>query len=183
MSKVWAGVVRVSHMGARRSGADDFHSERDQVAALERAVARLGGDLELLPAELGVSGGLPLADRPSLLAAVEGVEAGRYRGIVVAYQSRLARDTLEEELIHRRVEAVGGSVQFATGAVDGATIDGRLQRRLLGAFNAAERERHVERFADLREAATRAGIWQRRQTPAGYRRDPDTRRLVPDDRA
>ncbi len=169
-------------MGSRRSSDESFHSERDQRAAIHRATERLGGEAVYLPAELNVSGGLTLDQRPALLAAVEGVEAGRYRGIVVAYQSRLAREPRVEEEIHARVEAAGGSVQFATGSIDGATVDGRLQRRLLGAFNAAERERHVERFEELRESATRAGVWQRRQTPTGYRKGTD-RHLEPDDRA
>ncbi len=178
----WACLIRVSHMGSRRSSDESFHSERDQRAAIHRAVQRLGGEAVYLPAELNVSGGLTLTQRPALLAAVQGVEAGTYRGILVAYQSRLAREPRVEEEIHARVEAAGGSVQFATGSIDGATVDGRLQRRLLGAFNAAERERHVERFEELRESATRAGVWQRRQTPTGYRKGAD-RHLEPDDRA
>src|SRR3954468_11333557 len=96
MSSTWAGVVRVSHMGARKTGADDFHSERDQVAAMREAVSKIGGTLDVLPSAPDVSGGLPLEQRPALRAAVEGVESGRYSGVVVAYQSRLGRDVEQE---------------------------------------------------------------------------------------
>lgn len=179
----WAGIVRVSHMGARRSEAEDFHSERDQVKAMQDAVNRLGGTLEILPAELGVSGGRDLEDRPALKAAVEGVERGRYTGIIVAYQSRLTRNPRLEEEIFDRVAKAGGAIHFALDGFDTTTINGTLMRRFKSAINAHAREEHVERFANLRQWATEAGIWQRRQTPTGYRRDPETRRLVPDDRA
>jgi hypothetical protein len=78
----WAGVVRVSSVGGRRG--DSFHADRDQVQALEAHAAKLGDDLVLLPPELDVSGGLALEDRPSLMAAVEGVERGEYDGVMCA---------------------------------------------------------------------------------------------------
>ena len=45
MSSVWAGLVRVSHMGDRKKDDPSFHSERDQVAAIESAVPT-GGRLD-----------------------------------------------------------------------------------------------------------------------------------------
>jgi hypothetical protein len=56
-------------------------------------------------------------------------------------------------------------------------------RTILLANAERELEEYAERFANLREWATAAGIRQHRQTPRGYRGDPDTRRLVPDERA
>lgn len=179
----WAIIVRVSHMGNRRTGSADFHSEREQIEAAKAAVAGAGGIPHLLPSELDVSGGLPLDRRPSLKAAVEGVEQGVYAGIVVAYQSRLTRDPEVEEQVWRRVEAAGGTILMALDPVDNTTVDGRLLRRVRSSFNAAERERHVVRFDDLRRKTTKAGIWQRRQLPTGYAKNPDTRRLTPGDRA
>lgn len=176
----WAGIVRVSHMGSRKATAADFHSERDQIDALRQAIARVGGELEVLPSELDVSGGLPLEERPSLKRAVEGVEAGEFCGIVIAYQSRLGRDVEYEEAVWRRVERAGGRIEMALDGLDTSTVDGKMVRRIRSAMNAAERERHAERFEDLRRWATGAGIWQRRQTPLGYCRDPETRHLVPD---
>jgi DNA invertase Pin-like site-specific DNA recombinase len=179
VADVWAGIVRVSHMGKRRADAADFHSERDQIHALREAVKRLGGRLDLLPSELDVSGGLPLEKRPSLLRAVIGIEEGRYCGIVIAYQSRLSRDPEVEEQVWRRVEAAGGRVEMALDPLDTSTVDGRMVRRIRGAINAGERDRHAERFEELREKSTAAGIWQRRQTPLGYTRGRE-RKLVPD---
>lgn len=178
----WAAIVRVSHMGDRREGDADFHSDREQLEAV-RAVLPPGDSLVVLPAELGVSGGLPLAQRPALLKAVVGVEQGQYAGIIVAYQSRLFRNVEEEEAVWRRVEAAGGEVLLALDGVDNKTVSGRMVRRIKAAINHAEREHHIERFENLRRWATEAGIWQRRQTPRGYTRDPFTRKLVPDDQA
>ena len=165
-------------MGNRRTGTESFHSERDQITAA-LAVVPDGDRPDILPSELDVSGGLALALRPSLLAAVEGVESGRYVGIIVAYHSRLGREVEEEEAVWRRVEAAGGRIVMALDGLDTATVDGRMVRRIRSSINAAERERHVEKFELLRQWATAAGIWQRRQVPAGYVKDPVTRRLIP----
>lgn len=170
-------------MGARKASDPDFRSEREQIEALQDAATRVGAELEVLPSELDISGGLPIERRPSLRAAVEGVEQGRYSGIVVAYQSRLGRDVEQEEAVWRRVEAAGGQILMALDGLDTATVDGKMVRRIKSALNHAERERHIERFANLRRKATEEGIWQARQTPRGYIRDPTTRRLVPDEQA
>jgi DNA invertase Pin-like site-specific DNA recombinase len=180
--RCWAGVVRISHMGARKPGADNVHADRDQVLAIEAAVPK-GEGLEILPPELNVSGGLPLEQRPSLLAAVEGVERGEYAGIIVAYLSRLGRNVREQLRTYDRVHAAGGRIIVAQEGIDARTRGGRLQRNILAAIHEDEREQHVERFDNLRRWATEAGVWQRRQTPTGYAKDPVTRRLVPDERA
>jgi DNA invertase Pin-like site-specific DNA recombinase len=183
MGRVWAGIVRVSHMGGRKSDDADFHSEREQIAAMQDAIARIGGTLHLLPSELDVSGGLPLEQRPSLHEAVRGVERGTYCGIVVAYQSRLGRDVEVEEGIWRRVERAGGQIVLAMDGIDASTVDGRMIRRIRSAMNTREREAHAARFEQLRERTNRAGIWQFRQVPRGYAKSPQTRRLVPGDDA
>ena len=130
-----------------------------------------------------MSGGLPLEQRPSLLAAVEGVERGEYAGIVVAYLSRLGRNLAEQLRTYDRVHAAGGRIIVAQEGIDARTRGGRLQRNILAAIHEDEREQHVERFDNLRRWATEAGIWQRRQTPTGYVKDSETRRLIPGPRA
>lgn len=169
-------------MGDRRAGADDFHADEDQVREIERYAKRFGAEVELLPPELSVSGGKPIDERPSLRAAIEGVEAGRYTGIVVAYLSRLTRSRSGLE-IWDRVEAAGGHVHSAQENLDTSSPSGRFIRDIHLANAVREREEHVDRFEGRRRAATHAGIWQRRQTPIGYRRDPTTRKLVPDEQA
>lgn len=179
MSETWAGVIRVSHMGGRIAGAENVHTDRDQVAAIEARAALDGARVIILPPELDVSGGLPLEQRPSLLQAIEGVETGEYQAIVVAYLSRLGRNVREQLKAWDRVEAAGGRIICAAENLDTSTSHGRFLRTVLLANAEREREEHADRFEQLREHATRAGVWQRRQTPLGYDRDPATRRLTP----
>jgi DNA invertase Pin-like site-specific DNA recombinase len=178
----WAGVVRVSHLGDRKAGADSFHADREQVEALERYAAANGATLQVLPAELDVSGGLPLERRPSLLEAVEGVERGDYQAIAVAYLSRLGR-SMQLLSVWDRVEAAGGRIIAVQEGIDTSTPTGRHMRNMLLSQATMERELHSERFEARRRDATAAGIWQRRQTPTGYSRDAKTRKLVPNEQA
>ena len=69
------------------------------------------------------------------------------------------------------------------GNIDTSTANGRYVRTILLANAERELDEHTERFENLRQWATAAGIWQRRQTPRGYKRDPETRKLVPDEQA
>lgn len=181
MPVLWAGVVRVSFVGTR--AADRFHADQEQIDDIQRAAAGMGVEVEILKPELDVSGGLPLEQRPSLLAAVEGVEQGDYAGIIVSYLSRLGRSVREQLRAWDRVEACGGRIVVVREGIDTSTASGRMHRTILLAIAENEREQHVERFAERRQLATAAGIWQRRQTPLGYQRDPRTRRLKPDDKA
>jgi DNA invertase Pin-like site-specific DNA recombinase len=179
----YAAVVRVSQMGGRKVGSDRFHADAEQLEPIRAWAAREGVALDVLPAELGVSGGLPLEQRPSLLRAVEGCENDEYEGLVVAYLSRLGRNVREQLRVWDRVEAAGKRIVVADGSVDTATTSGRMQRTIRAAVDEEQRETQGERLNARVEASVALGIWQRRQAPTGYKRDPETRRLVPDDRA
>lgn len=179
MAKTWAGIIRVSDMGKRKPGDETTHTDRDQIEAVASAVP-LGDGLDMLPPEFNVSGKLGIAERPSLRAAVQGVESGRYAGIICAYHSRLMRNVEHEEEVWRRVEAAGGKIILAQDGLDTSTASGQMVRRIRSAINHAERAEHVVRFDRLRKWATDAGIWQTSVIPYGYAKDPQTRRLVID---
>lgn len=183
MSLPLALVVRVSHMGGRVAGADNVHTDRDQIATAETYARTHGETLHILPSELDVSGGGKLEDRPSLLAAVEGVERGEYSGIIVAYLSRLGRSVREQLRAWDRVEAAGGRIIVVQEGIDTSTPTGRLQRTIMLGIAEHELELHADRFENLKASATERGIWQQKQTPRGYARDDATRRLVPDSSA
>jgi site-specific DNA recombinase len=170
-------------MGDRKAGAPNVHADREQVEDVTAEAERMRVPLRMLPPELDVSGGVPLKERPSLREAVEGVERGRYSGIIVSYLSRLGRSVREQLAVWDRVEQAGGRIVVVRERIDTSTPSGRYVRTILLANAERELEEYAERFENLREWATAAGIWQRRQTPRGYSRDPDTRRLVPDERA
>src|SRR5262245_52908380 len=140
--KPWAAVVRVSHMAGRRADSDRFHADREQLDPIERWAAARGVALEVMPPELGVSGGLPLEQRPSLMRAIEGVEGGEFAGLVVAYLSRLGRNVAEQLRAWDRVEAAGGQIVTIREGIDTSTASGRLHRNLLLSIDAHEREVH-----------------------------------------
>lgn len=168
-------------MGRRRAGAADFHADEDQVQEIVRYAAQIGEEVEILEPELDVSGGKPIEERPSLKAAIEGVENGAYTGVVAAYLSRLTRSRSGIE-IWDRVEAAGGHVHCAHENLDTSTPSGRFVRDIHLANAVREREERAADFERRAQHATEAGIWQRRQTPTGYLKAED-RRLAPDDRA
>lgn len=169
-------------MGDRKADSDTFHADQEQETTLKAWAKGEGVRVKMLPPELNVSGGLPLRQRPSLLTAVEGVEAGIYCGVAVAYVSRLGRNVREQLAVWDRVEQAGGRIVAVAENLDTSTAAGRLQRNLLLSIAEHEREQHVERFDNRRRLATEAGIWQFRQTPRGYRKGSD-RRLVLDAKA
>jgi DNA invertase Pin-like site-specific DNA recombinase len=175
----WVGYVRVSHVGAR--AGDRFHSPEDQAREIEAWARRRGDTVDVLEPELNVSGGK--LERPILERAVEGIERGRYRGLVVAYLSRASRSLKHTLEIYERVERAGGQVVAIGENIDTTTANGRLNRNMHASIAEHQREQHVERFAELRESATRRGVWQRRQLPTGYAKDQRTRKLIPGPRA
>src|SRR3954447_21713378 len=186
LTERWAGIVRVSHVGTR--GAESLHADQEQVQEIARYAAAHGAVVEFMPPEMSVSGGKPINARPSLRAAIEGVERGDYSGIVVAYLSRLSRSRSGLE-IWDRVERANGRVHCAHESLDTSTPNGRFIRDIHLANAVREREEHADRHAKRRQETVAAGIWRQHQTPRGYRfrgpADEDgrsrgkARRLVP----
>lgn len=166
-----AGYRRVSFVGGRKV----LRSPEDQALEIENWAAGHGHRVHMLNPELDAKGSD--ASRPIFREAVEGVKSGRFTGIVVAYLSRAGRDLRLMLDLWDEIEAVGGVVYSARENVDGSTPAGRLQRNLLASINQHELEERAAGFEQARAASVDRGIWQRRQTPTGYRRNPDTRRL------
>jgi DNA invertase Pin-like site-specific DNA recombinase len=173
--KPWVGYIRVSHVGGRTG--DSFRSPTDQAATINALAAARGETVVLLAPELDESGSR--RDRPVLMQAVQGIEAGEYRGLVVAYLSRAGRSVKHLLEMWDRIEAVGGEVVAIQENIDTSTAAGRLSRTVLAAMEEHALDLYRDRFEAQCESATSRGIWQRRQTPKGYSRDDVTRRLVP----
>ncbi len=177
--KPWAGYVRVSFVGGR--SGESFRSVEDQAREIRNWAARERVEVIMLDPEL--DGKSNDAARPILREAVDGVRDGRFAGVVTAYLSRAARDLrLTLDLWHE-IEANGGKVACATVNIDSSTIEGRMTRNILASVDQAQREQLAASFERQVASAVERGIWQRRQTPTGYDRDPETRRLVPNEDA
>jgi site-specific DNA recombinase len=179
MERPWLGYTRVSHVGGREG--DRFRSPGEQADSMRSWARRRGEPIVLLEPELDESGGR--RDRPILTTAVETIERADARGLVVAYLSRASRSTRHLLELWDRIEAAGGELHAVAENIDTKTPAGRLTRTMLAAIAEHELDVHRERFEAQRASATARGIWQRRQTPLGYQRDPSTRRLVPDSNA
>jgi DNA invertase Pin-like site-specific DNA recombinase len=171
------GIVRVSHVGGREG--ESFISPDDQRNKIGTLCEREGLELVTVAEELDTSGGRSLEKRPGLLQAVEAVEAGDAKAIVVAYASRLARSLSIKEQVVSRVEAAGGrvlSVDF--GPLGEATASDWLSGTLIMAFAEYQRREAKERFETAQENAVRLGIYPFPEVPAGYVKKD--RRLAPD---
>jgi DNA invertase Pin-like site-specific DNA recombinase len=171
--------MRVSFVGARKGQA--FRSPVDQEREIEDWARRQGREVRMLDPELDRKGSD--SDRPIFRQAVDGVKSGRFSGVVVAYLSRAGRDLRLMLDLWDEVEGAGGVVFSARENIDGSTAAGRLHRNLLASIHQHELEERREGFERQVEASVADGIWQRRQTPRGYSRDPDTRRLVCNEQA
>lgn len=173
------GYRRVSHVGGRK----ELHSPTEQSEEIMLWAKPRGHEVDMLEPELDGKGSDP--NRPILREAIEAIKAGEYSGIVVAYLSRAGRGLRLMLDLWDEVEApdVGGVVYFARENIDGSTTSGKLQRNLLASIAQHELEERRDGFERACKGAVEAGIWQRRQTPRGYDKDPDLRRLVCNEQA
>jgi DNA invertase Pin-like site-specific DNA recombinase len=174
LSRPWMGYIRVSAVGGR--GGDRFRSPGDQRATIQSWADRHGFEVEFRE-ELDRSGGD--SGRPVLNEIVRGIEAGTHQGLVVAYLSRLARNTAHVLDLSERLEKVGAKVVSVAEDLDITTPSGRLTRTMIAALNEMELDIYRESFAALRASTVAGGIWAGRQVPLGYVKDPETRRLTP----
>jgi len=88
--------------------------------------------------DAGVSGALPIAGRPGLLAAVAALH--KHDVLLVAKRDRLGRDVIEVALIERLIRKRGGRVVSAGGeGTDNDDPSSVLLRRLIDSFAEYER--------------------------------------------
>jgi DNA invertase Pin-like site-specific DNA recombinase len=135
----------------------------------------------MLEPELDVSGGK--VERPILSGAIEGVEDGRFAGIIVAQLDRLSRMDIADALqTIRRIENAGGEVIAVAENFDAGTPEGRMARNVILAMGEMQLDRYRAQFDAAKRSAVARGIWPTPKPPLGYKRGPD-RRLVPDRQA
>jgi len=168
------GYLRVS----TDEQADSGLGIEAQRASITAAAARLGLHLREVFTDAGVSGSLPLADRPALLQAVTALHRGDV--LLVAKRDRLGRDLLEVAMIERLVKKKRARSLSAAG--EGTENDepaNIMFRFLIDAF--AEYERLMT------AARTKAGLAAKRAKgeragtlPFGYQLAEGSRqRLAP----
>jgi len=165
--------IRVSRIGSREHTITEAEQEREArrfaeshgltVAEVFRDIDKSGGTL----------------DRPGLQSVLDRVEARATSGVVVAYLSRLTRDTTQGLELLNRIQAAGGNV-FAPNLGDFTTADGKMLTTIQLAVDAGYRERKRDELETAKANAIELGIPVSNRAPTGYRKGAD-RRLAPDD--
>jgi DNA invertase Pin-like site-specific DNA recombinase len=167
------GYLRVSTSEQAGSGL----GLEAQAAAIETTAARLGLTVGETFNDAGISGGLPLEQRPGLLAALEAL--GKDGTLIVAKRDRLGRDVLNVAIIERLAQRKGARIVSAAG--EGTESDeptSVLMRQIIDSFAQYERA--------LIRARTKAALGAKRARgervgtlPFGFQLSADGRTLEP----
>ena len=119
-------------------------------------------------ADDGVSGTIPLHERPEGRRLLEDASAGEIDTVLVYKLDRLGRSLLVIVDAHDRLQAAGVSLRSATEPIDTSTPSGRLIFQMLASFAEYERETIGERTRAGLHRAFRNGKHAGR-IPYGYR--------------
>jgi DNA invertase Pin-like site-specific DNA recombinase len=148
-----------------------------QDAAIAGAAARLGLRIPDVFTDAGLSGGLPLEQRPALLAAMDAL--GRGDVLLVAKRDRLGRDVLNVAMLERLAERKGARIVSAAGeGTDTNDPTSRLMRQIVDCF--AEYERAIIRSRTRAALAAKKARGERvGGIPYGQQLADDGRTLEP----
>ena len=126
----------------------------------------------------GVSGTIPLEERPGGSALVRDARAGRFSQVWVVRADRLGRDELELFHIRRLFDSLGISLHATDENIEDAFTYG-----IQAVVAAQERRKFLERSAEGMNRAARDGRYTGGIVPLGYivAGPKGDRRLVPDD--
>ena len=167
--------VRVSRKGARENLIAPEDQEREARRFAEAEGIRLSG---VVLEDIDKSGGT--LERPGLREARSRVEEGASGGIIVAYLSRLSRETRQGLALLEEITAAGGAV-YAPNLPDYTTADGKMLTTIQLAVDTGYRERKGEELERAKENAIANGVPIVTRPAVGYRRrSKDDRRLAPD---
>jgi site-specific DNA recombinase len=157
-------------------------SERQTIEA-QRDFLHRYCDLHGLPiaavyADDGVSGALPLTDRPEGRRLLADARAGRFRLVLVYRLDRLGRSLRALLSAHDDLDGLGIVIRSATEPFDTSTPIGRFLFSLLGSLAELERATIIERMTLGRDRVARQGRYTGGPIPLGYDLDGEGR-LVP----
>ena len=116
----------------------------------------------------GVSGTIPLHERPEGRRLLEDASAGKFDAVLVYKLDRLGRTLLVMVDAHDRLQEAGVALRSATEPIDTSTPSGRLIFQILASFAEYERETIGKRTRAGLHRALRNGKHAGR-IPYGYR--------------
>jgi site-specific DNA recombinase len=125
----------------------------------------------------GISGTIPLHERPEGRRLLEDTKAGKFDTVLVYKLDRLGRSLLVIVDAHDRLQETGVALRSATEPIDTSTPSGRLIFQMLASFAEYERETIRERTRAGMHRAYRSGK-NMGVVPYGYRADEHGRLQV-----
>lgn len=168
MTATYDYVIRVSELGDR--DPDNLVTINDQRDACRKEIARRQGHVGLELDAVDVSGGVVI-DSPAYQGALERVQGGQSRGIVVAYSSRFARNAWAVGRYLEQLKLADGELWFCDRPdIDYRTPMGAIIVAVDSVMNAnylAECKTKAERT--IAEKIVKQGIAN--AVPYGYRRN------------
>jgi site-specific DNA recombinase len=144
--------LRVSSEEQREAGTIETQSEE-----LDRHTTTRGFEVFRVYSDDGMSGTIPLHERPAGARLLQDAKAGKFDTVLVYRLDRLARTQLAILDAADRLERAGVALRSATEQYETATPAGRLMFQMLGSFAEFERESIRQRTRDGVYRAHRAG--------------------------
>lgn len=126
----------------------------------------------------GVSGTLPLEERPEGSRLLADARAGRISAVYFYRLDRLARSTQVVLNAYNELDRLNVSIKSMTEAFDTGTPVGKFFMTLLASIAALERDTILERTQMGKERKAREGCWTSGPPPFGYRIGPDKKLVV-----
>ncbi len=120
-------------------------------------------------ADDGVTGTIPLSQRPEGARLLADARAGKIDTVYVWKLDRLGRDSLVILGAIDELESLGVQVRSMTEDFDTANPAGRFLVAILGGVAGLERDTIVERSVEGTERLARGGAWMGGVVPYGYR--------------
>lgn len=117
----------------------------------------------------GVSGSIPVSERPAGRRLLEDGRAGYFKTVYVYRLDRLARTTLDLLNTHEQLSQQGISLKSMTENFDTSTPSGKFFMTTLGGIAEIERATIAERMKLGKARALKEGRWPGGPPPYGYR--------------
>ena len=128
--------------------------------------------------DLGISGGLPIAERPAGRQMIEDAKARRFEGIITKQQDRLGRNAADTISFLGRARKLGVQLLFVQESF-ADTPAGRLSYSVLAALAQYYREDIGQKVRDHNRRRAERGQWPGGPVPFGYCLDPDSKLVQP----
>ncbi|MFZ5631769.1 MAG: recombinase family protein [Bacillota bacterium] len=126
----------------------------------------------------GVSGTVPLEERPEGARLLADARAGKISAVYFYRLDRLARSTQVVLNTYNELEKLNVSIKSMTEAFDTGTPVGKFFMTLLASIAALERDTILERTQLGKQRKAREGCWTSGPPPFGYRIGPDKKLVV-----